>query len=706
MNSLIALVISLLLLLPLHSSFQITPPNSLYPSSLCPSSSSFLHSRRPASTNTISLITTNPDHLPLLTKLNTAAGSPASIISTTSSPSVPISIFINIKPGPSETNYSAAELTAIETTNYEVAFYEHELNSHELDSHVFLLHRLIAHALSVPRPSHLTYGLNTFFTSLTAPRISDLALHLPEIANSSDALEFRVDLLADPNDRFTTLREQQTLRLLSRDSPRAPAVITATPYDGTGPGSMQSTILTSSLPIVYTVRTANQAGTYPDSPASIAKMFEILHLGLRAGVEILDVEAAWGEEHWAPLLRVNRLVYNKKTSILGSHHVPDRMINDTEASALAIMTSLDGQADAVKLILSADTPDTASQALDVCTKALRGRNMTMPVIAMALGLPGQHSRVLNPRFTPVTHPALPFVAAPGQLCAKDLIAKRVQANLLPPRTYHILGKNIPYTLSPALHERALEVAALPHTYVKNDVDDMSSFIDSPAFKAATFGGSSVTIPYKIEIMEHLDVIDDAASKVGAVNTIVAEYDEKGGRVLKGYNTDVDGIYNPIKRRLVPGEDTAASYFLIIGAGGAARAAAYAATKLKFKLLIWNRTKEKAVELQRLTGGEVVDDLDSLGSDVIGRLRVVMSTLPAAAEFKLPQKFLTPELICFDANYKPYSTEFLKQGEEEGCKVIRGSEMFYEQGVKQFEFWTGRTAPFGVMQQLVLDKCLE
>ena len=142
---------------------------------------------------------------------------------------------------------------------------------------------------------------------------------------------------------------------------------------------------------------------------------------------------------------------------------------------------------------------------------------------------------------------------------------------------------------------------------------------------------------------------------------------------------------------------------MVGAGGAARAAAFAAKKLGFKILYYNRTPEKAHLLRESFGGEVIEgDLGGIDKKV----RIVYSSLPAAAEFTVPSSLLHENLIMFDANYKPKNTKMILQGMEAGCEVIRGSEMFYVQGVEQHQLWFKRTAPFGVMQELVMRKCDE
>merc|ERR1712032_798404 len=166
-----------------------------------------------------------------------------------------------------------------------------------------------------------------------------------------------------------------------------------------------------------------------------------------------------------------------------------------------------------------------------------------------------------------------------------------------------------------------------------------------------------------------------------------------------------------------------------GAGGTARAAAYASQKLGLDIIYYNRTPSKAKDLVDSFGGTVVTNLDSNGNDddcclgnalkkMNGQIRVVISTVPAGAEFTLPEWMFEKSSsssdevdgsnslpIIFDVNYKPYYTKLLEQSERYGCQVVRGSEMLWEQGVGQFELWTGRAAPYRVMKNVVLSNCL-
>jgi pentafunctional AROM polypeptide len=271
-----------------------------------------------------------------------------------------------------------------------------------------------------------------------------------------------------------------------------------------------------------------------------------------------------------------------------------------------------------------------------------------------------------------------------------------------------------------MHGAAFAATKLPNEYIRVDVPTVEEFVESNLFKSDDFGGTSVTIPHKQSIIPYVDVLSESAEKIGSVNTIIARMEfieDDFQRVIYGDNTDWKGLYNPLNRILGSSVNPSSDYALILGAGGTARAAAYVANKLGLKPIYYNRTPAKAEELVAKFGGAIVTNLEntnqndgrSLGSIIESAddIRVVISTLPAAANFELPdwllfQRDIKP--IVFDVNYKPFSTALLRQAEKAGCPVVRGSEMLWEQGVGQFELWTDRTAPYSVMKQIVLQNC--
>lgn len=285
--------------------------------------------------------------------------------------------------------------------------------------------------------------------------------------------------------------------------------------------------------------------------------------------------------------------------------------------------------------------------------------------------------------------------------------------------FAIIGHNIAYSVSPAMHNAAYAELGLPHTYGLIDEESVDNIVASDFWVDPAFRGMSVTIPHKQAIMPHLDELSDAAERIGAVNTVIVDKKTSGeGRTLRGDNTDWIGIYNPLKARLGDASANKGGAALILGAGGTARAAAYAAMQLGLERIYYNRTPSKAQELADAFGGTVVGDLSgpSDGGDdkTLGdvckekdlKVRVVLSTLPAAAGFELPDWLAADKsTVVFDVNYKPYWTPLLRQAEAAGLDVVRGSEMLWEQGVGQFELWLDQDAPYDVMKKVVLENCL-
>jgi len=399
-------------------------------------------------------------------------------------------------------------------------------------------------------------------------------------------------------------------------------------------------------------------------------------------------------------------------------------VTTEEAVHLFQQCALDGRAHGAKVVLSIDSKEKHEMAHEAAllssSISSREGKPVIPNISLILGDVGRYSRVINMPFTPVTHESLPFKAAPGQMSASEIMAARIAAKIVPTKRYAILGHNIAYSVSPQMQGAAFAAARLPHQYGRADVETVEEFIGSEMFKDGAFGGCSVTIPHKQAIIPHVHVMSDAASIIGSVNTlVVGENTEDDAdateRVILGDNTDWKGIFNPLCRIIgLRAEDADSSdYALILGGGGTARAAAYAASKLGLKRIYNNRTPEKARDLVDSFGGTVVDSLEEgLGDNGLGdalprgaSIKVVISTLPAGAEFVLPEWILEKKPVVFDVNYKPYVTKLLEQSEGAGLQVVRGSEMLWEQGVGQFEAWTKRTAPYSVMKQAVLRNCL-
>lgn len=274
--------------------------------------------------------------------------------------------------------------------------------------------------------------------------------------------------------------------------------------------------------------------------------------------------------------------------------------------------------------------------------------------------------------------------------------------------------------SPAMHNAAFEKLDLPYDYgvvemPKEGVEDRESVVADvlrAMFKADNFGGASVTIPHKQIVAPYLDELSTSAQLIGAVNTVIPTVKD-GQRWNVGDNTDWIGVSVAVSAALARQPPTARRRALLVGSGGTARAAAYALTEGErmdpFELYVYARDDTKAHEVAASFGGKGVtfgDDLDALLDD--GGFSVVVSTIPGDSYFALPSRVLDTQPAVLDAAYKPAETELLRQAMDAGCPISQGATMLVEQGIAQFELWTGMPAPADVMRAAVFDgiPCLE
>ena len=222
------------------------------------------------------------------------------------------------------------------------------------------------------------------------------------------------------------------------------------------------------------------------------------------------------------------------------------------------------------------------------------------------------------------------------------------------------------------------------------VHDLKDFVDS----IEPFGirGFSVTLPHKEQILRHLDACDPLAEKIGAVNTVTV----RGGK-LYGSNTDYVGVLRALERRM----PLRGSRVLIVGAGGAARAVAFALAAASAAVSVYARRAQRARSLARAVGGEAVERprLQRESFDAIVNATPV-GMHPKILESPLQARELNCRLV-FDTIYRPRETRLLQLAARRGIETVSGAEMFIAQGTAQWEIWTGRRAPVAVMRRAVL-----
>jgi shikimate dehydrogenase len=258
----------------------------------------------------------------------------------------------------------------------------------------------------------------------------------------------------------------------------------------------------------------------------------------------------------------------------------------------------------------------------------------------------------------------------------------------------VIGDPIEHSLSPQIHNAGYKALNIDDQFVyiacHVEVKNIEDFIKG--IRAMKIKGVSCTIPHKIAVIPFLDKIDDIAKKIGAVNTIV-----NTSGVLTGYNTDWLGILQPLEKITDLRNKTVA----LIGAGGAARAAAYAVRSKGAHLTIYNRTLSNAEQ--------IADDFDGKAHSLqeienVKSADIIINTTPIGLKDKnespVPNEFISNEQIVFDAVYGIGETQLIKDTNKKGAKTIRGIEMLLHQGFAQFKLFTGYDAPVETMTKLL------
>ncbi|KAF8852389.1 Shikimate dehydrogenase [Acephala macrosclerotiorum] len=509
---------------------------------------------------------------------------------------------------------------------------------------------------------------HSFFVSLTMPNISAAAELLPTVAVGADAVEIRVDLLEDPN----SPNGIPTVEFLSLQIARLRSIV--------------------SLPLIFTVRTRSQGGRFPDDAQDEA--LKLYKAAVRMGIEYIDLEVAFPDEL---LLTVTEAKGFSK--IIASHHDPRGQLSWKNGGWIQYYNRALQYGDVVKLVGSAKSME---DNFDLAKfKSNMAAAHDVPMIAINMGALGKLSRILNGFMTPVSHPALPFKAAPGQLSAAEIRQGLSLLGEIMPKSFYLFGTPISASRSPALHNTLFRQSGLPHEYSCFETDDVKDVVDT--IRSPNFGGSSVTIPLKLDIIPLLDGITDAARCIGAVNTIIPVV-EKPGRPsrLLGDNTDWLGMTYSLNSAAYTPVSGSPGSGLVIGGGGTARAAIYALQSLGHSpIYIVSRTTSKLstviasfpaefnIKPLTLEEAEQIEDVP----------RVAIGTIPAdkpieqsmrevlASLLRHPKADTTKQRTLLEMAYKPSQTALMQMAKDAGWVTIPGLEVLSAQGWYQFQKWT-------------------
>lgn len=268
------------------------------------------------------------------------------------------------------------------------------------------------------------------------------------------------------------------------------------------------------------------------------------------------------------------------------------------------------------------------------------------------------------------------------------------------KTYAVIGDPIDQSLSPNIHNAAFKELGLDCTYIAYRIPKGELEDGIEGLKKIKIAGFNVTIPHKVEIMKYLDKVDEDCSIIGAANTV----SNKDGE-LKGYNTDMDGFLEPIKRRSITIKNSNA---LIIGAGGAARAIVAGFAKEGINAItIANRTKDQAISLAKFAKKLGVaanpislEETDEYSSEC--NFIVNATSLGQKNESSpIKPETINQNTVVYDIVYMPMNTELIKNAKKKEAIVIYGYEMLLGQAARAFEIWHNMKAPYEAMKRAVL-----
>jgi 3-dehydroquinate dehydratase / shikimate dehydrogenase len=485
--------------------------------------------------------------------------------------------------------------------------------------------------------------------SVTAATASEMLSRAEEISNSNPFLELRLDTLNKPQ---AILPKLKSFLATNRH-----------------------------VTVIATCRRTEGGG---DFVGELCEQAEILEGAAKAGCQLIDVEIESAETmrpaDW-------KRIRASGAALILSYH--DFSHTRSLQKAFERMQRFDPEF--YKLVPTARSLTDNLAVLDLLAQYGDSTNM----IGMAMGQPGVVSRLLGAR----AGSAFTFASmAPGEETASGQMTLDTLRSLYrfeeidaATRIYGVAGHPIAHSLSPLMLNTAFRRERINAVFVPLETAKIADLLTLA--ERIPLAGLAVTMPLKQEILPSLARMDDLSTRIGACNTIVRG---PNGRLF-GFNTDVSAIVGPLERRIT----LRGARVLVLGAGGAARAAVFGLKEKGAEVHILNRTPESAKELATQAKAKVFKREQLTKTD----FDVVLNATPAGMHGSKVDSLLEPDelraRLVFDMVYNPIETPLLRMAHAKGIAIIPGLEMFVHQGARQFEIWTGKPAPEADMRRVVI-----
>ena len=495
-------------------------------------------------------------------------------------------------------------------------------------------------------PRMLPLRLPRVCVALAAASAADMFEKAEGLVRDNSLLEFRLDYLTQPASALPKIK-----RFLE---------------------------LHPSAVVIGTCRRAVNGGKFR---GSVASQLEILSKAITAGCRLVDLELQSAAD--AKKGSVERL--RSKAAVILSYHD----FRSTKKLDDVLQKMLPYGTDFLKIVT------TATSLSDNVTmmKFLERTSDKHSMVGLCMGEQGIISRVLGLRAGSVFTFASVSPGeetAPGQVSARELRdIYRVDHVDAATRVYGVAGDPVSHSLSPLIMNAAFRRENVNGVYLALHAKTLPDLL--ACVRDIPIHGLSVTMPHKQTILKYLDNTDAHTAKIGACNTVVRAQDGK----LYGFNTDIAGVVRPLEQRIT----LDGAKILVIGAGGAARAAVYGLKERGAEVYIMNRTPAPAQSLARSARARYVrrPDLRKHKFDVI------INATPVGMGSSKESPLKPEELECkvlFEMIYSPTETRLVAMARAKGIQIIPGLEMFVHQAARQFEIWTGKPAPLEEMHRIL------
>jgi 3-dehydroquinate dehydratase / shikimate dehydrogenase len=428
--------------------------------------------------------------------------------------------------------------------------------------------------------------------------------------------------------------------------------------------------------LIATCRRRPAGGLYR---GTVAK--QLLHLAeaVRAGCQWYDLDIETSSACPPELLEVMLGEARRIASVHFFRRTP------SDYDGLIARLSKSG-ADAIKIAAQCESLAQASKLLALAS----AHRKVIPVPMGDIALP---ARVLAlRRRSALAYAPVEVATAPGQILLRAM-KEIYRADRISSRTsvYGVIGDPIGHSLSPHLHNAGFHARTVDAVFLPFLVRDLRDFLS--VVNEFKISGFAVTIPHKQVILRYLGGCDPVAESIGAVNTVVV----RGNGKLYGYNTDYIGVLRALERKI----PLHGSRVLILGAGGSARAVAFALAQAGTAVCVCARRPKQAASLARSVGGRAVrrTRLRTEFFDAIVNTTPV-GMYPHVTESPLEARELNCHLL-FDLIYRPRVTKLMQLAADRRIEIVSGLDMFIAQGTAQWEIWMGERAPIAPMRRAVV-----